>query len=98
MPRVDVQETHIELLTYGWGPAYDEPPLIREFCPRGQPIYPYTSQEALSDDPPTRTRYRAVVLENECLRLTFLPELNGRLYSAFDKVNQAEALYANEAL
>ena len=39
-----------------------------------------------------------VVLENENLRATFLPELGGRLYSLFDKENQHELLFTNPIL
>jgi len=39
-----------------------------------------------------------VVLENENLRATFLPELGGRLYSLFNKENQQELLFTNPIL
>jgi len=42
--------------------------------------------------------YQAVVLENEYLRLTFLPELGGRLYSAVVKVTEQEIFYHNSVV
>lgn len=36
-----------------------------------------------------------MIFENALLKLVFLPELNGRLYSAFDKVNKRELFYKN---
>jgi len=39
--------------------------------------------------------FRAVVLENEILRATFLPEIGGRLWSLFHKPSNRELLYVN---
>jgi hypothetical protein len=44
---------------------------------------------------PTSTAYTGVVLENEYLRLTFLPALGGRLYSAIIKATGQEIFYHN---
>ena len=40
--------------------------------------------------------YRAAILENEFLCATFLPELGGRLWSLYDKVEKRELLYCND--
>lgn len=42
--------------------------------------------------------YRAVVLENQYLRLTFLPELGGRLYQITYKPTNQNLLYNNQVL
>jgi hypothetical protein len=44
---------------------------------------------------PVPTEYEGVVLENPYLRLTFLPELGGRLYSAIVKATNQEVFYHN---
>jgi hypothetical protein len=44
---------------------------------------------------PTPKEYNAVVLENDYLRLTFLPELGGRLYSTVVKATGQEIFYHN---
>ncbi|MCL4303756.1 MAG: DUF5107 domain-containing protein [Anaerolineae bacterium] len=44
---------------------------------------------------PTPKAYSGVVLENAYLRLTFLPELGGRLYSAVVKATGQEIFYHN---
>ncbi len=44
------------------------------------------------------TEITTVILENEHLRATFLPELGGRLYSLFDKENERELLFTNPIL
>lgn len=87
----------LELPTYPLGPDDKEPPIWKEFTPRGAEIYPYTTQEVLGDKAVVKT-YEALFLENDYLKLTFLPELNGRLYSAFDKVNGNELFYANPVI
>ena len=59
--------------------------------------YPYTLQNYKSDKI-TDHEYRTVVVENEYIRLTVLPELGGRLYSAYDKVNGKEMFYKNPVI
>jgi hypothetical protein len=48
--------------------------------------------------PPTPVDYTGVVLENPYLRLTFIPELGGRLYSAVVKSTNQEVFYHNPAV
>lgn len=94
MKEVSVAYSNVTIPTYPWGGSDREAPFIREFTPRGQPVYPYTSQEKISEEKEDRT-YKTVLMENEFLKLTFLPEMNGKLYSAFDKVNKKEIFYNN---
>ncbi len=42
--------------------------------------------------------YTAVVLENEYLKLTILPELGGRIYSAYDKRTGYDFFYKNNVI
>jgi tetratricopeptide (TPR) repeat protein len=97
MQKVQTYTSKITLPTYKLGSEDLEPALIREFTPRCDPIYPYTTQEKLSQGKEDR-QYEAVILENDFLKLTFLPELNGRLYSAYDKINNSEMFYANPVI
>lgn len=57
-------------------------------------ILPYTMQDSY-----TRAEHeitlKTVVLENDCLRATFLQGYGGRLYSLFDKKRDRELLYVN---
>ena len=95
--KVKIKSTVLKLFTYSWNNEDIEPPLLREFTPRGQPIYPYTTQERISHHGEMK-EYKAVIFENPYLKLTFLPELNGRLYAAYDKVNQRDLFYNNPQL
>jgi tetratricopeptide (TPR) repeat protein len=97
MKKVEIYTSKITLPTYKLGDEDLEPALIREFTPRCDPIYPYTTQEKLSQEKEDR-QYETLILENDFLKLTFLPELNGRLYSAYDKVNDSEMFYANPVI
>ena len=46
----------------------------------------------------TERDFFAAVLENECMRAIFLPELGGRLWSLVDKKTGRELLYKNDVL
>ena len=46
----------------------------------------------------TDRAFFAAVLENECMRAVFLPELGGRLWSLVDKRSGRELLYKNDVL
>ncbi len=57
-------------------------------------IYPYTLLDDIEAQSKDKT-YRTLVLENEYLQVTILPELGGRVYSVFDKISQREVFYKN---
>lgn len=59
-----------------------------------QTLLPYTIQNNYTRHRSPRT-FRAAVLENSKLKALFLPELGGRLWSLYDKVNERELLYVN---
>ena len=59
--------------------------------------YPYTLRENLTGRQNV-VRYRALVLENEHLKLIVLPELGGHLYTCIDKANGAEMFYAQKSI
>ncbi len=57
-------------------------------------FYPYTAFDWESrSEKPSPVTYDSLVLENEYLRLEFLPELGGRIWSAYDKVTKRELFY-----
>ncbi len=91
---VEIREEQIELLTYIWGAPDPNPPFQRT---GSWSIYPYP----LLDDIGEEARpviYRALVVENEYLRVIALPELGGRLYSAVYKPTGAEMFYRNQVV
>ncbi len=60
-------------------------------------IYPYTLQDEIASEP-TDVTYRALILENQYLRVTVLPQLGGRVFSLFDKVSKREIFYKNQTI
>jgi tetratricopeptide (TPR) repeat protein len=83
----------IELPTYPWS-------AVRHPSFRGTDkvnIYPYAMLDFLGREQGRRT-YRTVVLENECLRVTFLPELGGKIYDVLDKTTGQPMFYVNHVV
>jgi hypothetical protein len=60
-------------------------------------IYPYRMTDKLSSHAEDR-EYDAVRLENEYIRVTVLPELGGRIYEGYDKVNNYHFIYKNNVI
>ena len=81
-----------DIPTYQGGPVDKYPPLWN-----GN-VYPYPMQTNIGRDKADRT-YRAVVLENDYLRVIVLPELGGRVYAAHDKTNEEfDFVYRNHVV
>ncbi len=89
-----VWEGEIEIPTYCLGDEDPLPPFQRE---GGAAIYPYTMLDDITENKILRS-YHAVFLENEYLLLTVLPELGGRIYSAYDKISKREIFYRNNVV
>lgn len=91
--RVSVVESQITLPTYELAERETYPP----FFSRG--LYPYASYRLSSrSSAPRPVTYRAIVLENQYLKLTFVPELGGRIWAAYDKIRGREFLYRTAAV
>lgn len=59
--------------------------------------YPYPAQIKLGDQL-TNVTYNMVYLENEYLKITIIPALGGRLFSAIDKTNGHELFHRNSVI
>ncbi|MGO8787673.1 MAG: DUF5107 domain-containing protein [Terriglobia bacterium] len=78
--------------TYTYSREETDAPLFKAVENAG--FYPYTAFDWESrSEKPTPVTYDSLVLENECLRVEFLPELGGRIWSAYDKVTKRELFY-----
>ena len=91
---VEIREEELQLNTYVWGPEDPYPPFQRR---THWDIYPYPMMDDLGEEIRT-VSYRALVLENEYLRLTVLPALGGHLHSAVDKATGQELFYHNHVV
>jgi tetratricopeptide (TPR) repeat protein len=84
----------VTIPTYLWGPDDVNPQFTWIF---GRPIYPYPMQDNLSREKVDKA-YDTLVIENECLRVTVIPELGGHVHSVFDKTANREMFYVNQVV
>ncbi len=90
--QVRFAQGKIDVPTYTYERSENVAPLFKSLENVG--YYPYTSLDWNSRVPkPVPISYESLVLENEYLRVEFLPELGGRIYSAYDKVNNRHIFY-----
>lgn len=96
---VRVWEEDIEIPTYLTGPADPNPMFYTHESYQGaqKKLYPYPVIDALSRDRENKA-YTALNLENEYIKLTVLPELGGRLFSAVDKTNGYDFFYRQHVI
>lgn len=91
---VHASQGTISIPTYLLGPENPNPPFL---LVNSNDIYPYTALDDLTDSRKTIT-YPAIYLENEYLKATILPDMDGRVYSLFDKVAKREVFYRNHVV
>ncbi|MHC4462494.1 MAG: DUF5107 domain-containing protein, partial [Planctomycetota bacterium] len=91
---VRVWEESLVLPTYRLDPPDPNPMFYEHESYQGakKKIYPYPFQDKLTDIQEEKT-YKALYLENDYIRLSILPEIGGRLFSAIDKTNDYEIFY-----
>ena len=97
--RVEVLQTTMTLPTYPPGPC-DKNPIFytgRVYQGAQGRIYPYPLQDVLSDDQVDKD-YTALLLENEYLKMSLLPEVGGRLFSLTDKATGFEVFYRQSVI
>ncbi len=92
---VQVREGSVEVQSYPWAeflrPVWQEAYGL-EILALDRSAYEAANPQSQS------VAYRSLTLENDLLRLTFLPELGGRLYRLAFKKTGNEELYANPVL
>ncbi|MHC4691326.1 MAG: DUF5107 domain-containing protein, partial [Planctomycetota bacterium] len=91
---VKVWEEPLVLPTYRLEPPDLNPMFYEHESYQGakKKIYPYPFQDGVTNIREQKT-YKALYLENDYVKLSILPELGGRLFSAVDKTNNYEIFY-----
>jgi tetratricopeptide (TPR) repeat protein len=91
---VRVWEEALILPTYRLDPPDLNPMFYEHESYQGakKKIYPYPFQDRVTNIRQQKT-YKALYLENDYIKLSILPELGGRLFSAVDKTNNYEIFY-----
>ncbi len=91
---VRIAEEKVVIPTYEIGPADPNPMFYTNESYQGaqKRIYPYALQDHLTHAR-TEKEYTSLVLENDYIGLSVLPEIGGRLFSAVDKTNGYDFFY-----
>ncbi len=85
-PAVRTWETTVSIPTYQYQDALGPDPAGR---------IPYPRLDLARVGPPAAKSYRAILVENRYLQLTFLPDLGGRLYRCVFKPTGQDVFYRN---
>ena len=89
---VQYSQGKLEIPTYTFGRGETGAPLFGFVPSPGH--YPYTAMDRDSlSQKPVPVKYDSLILENEYLKLTLLPQLGGRIWSAYDKVAKRDVFY-----
>ncbi len=94
---VAVSEGVLTIPTYQ-SPGRDmNPPLFSNSTLIG--LYPFTTYKMpYKPGGPVPEKYPAVILENEYLKLTYIPELGGRFFALYDKLHHRQVFYHNDVI
>ena len=97
--QVKMTETEITIPTYALGDPEPDPVFYLPTNSQGaqKRVYPYPMLDKLTDIKADK-KYKALVLENEYVKLVVLPELGGRIYMAYDKTNDYNFFYYNQVI
>lgn len=94
---ITVSEGVLTIPTYQSPGRYLQPPLFPHSTLSG--LYPFTTyQMPFKEGGPVPEKYPAVFVENEYLKLTYIPELGGRFFSLYDKLHHRQVFYRNDVI
>ena len=97
--KVRCLEEQIVIPTYPAKEADPNPMFLEKRVYQGSSgkVYPnpFTDGVALEK---SDAKYRAIMLENEFVRLTILPEIGGRIHTGLDKTNQYNFFYQQNVI
>ncbi len=95
--EVQVATTTVTLPTYEFSARDTQPGLFADFA--GGLSYPFVPyRRPFKNTTPGPKTYQAITLENEYVKLTYLPAFGGRIFSLYDKVRHREVFYRNDVI
>jgi tetratricopeptide (TPR) repeat protein len=96
---VTIREADENIPTYLAGPPDPDPMFFFGKQSQGAEgrIYPYPLYDNLTNVSTNKT-YHVVYLENEYVKISILPEIGGRLFSALDKTNNYDFIYKHSVI
>ena len=97
--QVQLSEQKWTLPTYEVIPADKNPMFFKGESYQGasKVIYPYALNDAISNEKTSRD-WKALILENEYIKLCVAPEIGGKLYYATDKTSNYNFVYKNNVV
>jgi tetratricopeptide (TPR) repeat protein len=93
---VSVTDGTITMETYEHSGRELQPPLFADSALVG--IYPFPTYKMPLKATPTPIEYKAIFVENEYLKLTYVPEFGGRFLSLYDKLRKTHVFYKNDVI
>ncbi len=99
IPQVTISEQDWVIPTYLAAPAEKNPIFFNNEAHQGaaRHVYPYAMNDTYLNEKTDKT-YKALVLENEYIKLCVTPEIGGKLYYATDKTNGYNFIYKNDVV
>ena len=99
LAQVKLTEESWVLPTYQVLPAEKNPEFFKNEVYQGASkyIYPYAMNDMISNEKADHP-WKALVLENEYIKLCVTPEIGGKLYYGTDKTNGANFIYKNNVV
>ena len=97
--QVSISEQQWTLPTFEVRPADKNPMFFKGESYQGasKVIYPYAMNDAISNERTVRD-WKALILENEYIKLCVAPEMGGKLYYGTDKTNNYNFIYKNNVV
>ncbi len=97
--QVKISEQKWTIPTYEVSPADKNPMFFKGESYQGASkyIYPYALNDAISNDKTVRD-WKALILENEYIKLCITPEIGGKLYYGTDKTSGYNFIYKNNVV
>jgi tetratricopeptide (TPR) repeat protein len=96
---VSVWEEQVIIPTYSVGKPDKNPMFFEKRVYQGSSgvVYPNPVIEKIADEKEDKT-YTGLFLENKYLKVMILPQLGGRIQTAFDKIKQRHFIYHNQVI